>query len=122
MLLLTAFILLVTLALRIVKKRVVWLLLYFAIITAILSIFSYFIFHLTLVVLLSMIVHHFFCNSKLHPSKTANMVFYAFLLLLLSQMVFIFNLLNKNLYVVGEVFQLAGYVVLLVTYIMVLKK
>lgn len=79
--------------------------------------YKYFVFHLAALAILSLITLNYFQkiknNSMLLPSS--------FLIILFSQLLFIFTNLNQSFYVLAEIIQLIGYILLLATFIGVFK-
>ena len=104
------------------KLRDRLLLFYFIIIITFFSSYSYFLFHITAVVMLLIIIPHYLKNYLTRSHATSLCVLGSFLLILFSQFFFIFVLFDSRLYVVGEFLQLVGYLLLLGTYIVVLRK
>ncbi|MBW2983244.1 hypothetical protein KY327_02980 [Candidatus Woesearchaeota archaeon] len=91
-----------------------WLLLYLLLIVSLFSFSTYYVFHLTAAFLLLFITRHLHrVATRRKAPKTAKLNFLAFALLLLSQLVFVFVWVNKAIYAVAEVVQLAGFVVFL---------
>jgi len=121
-LMLLAFAILLIMAFRIRDEKLIFLFVYFAFITALLSKLSYFIFHITLALFLSYLFIYYYKNFLRIRSKSSMTVAYSFFLIFLSQVVFIFMLFSKGVYVLGETLQLLGYLLLLLTFILVLKK
>jgi len=82
---------------------------------------DYKIFHLTLLVILSLITINQarnYLNKKHFATKS---VAYSFGIIALSQIFYILVDVNNRFYVAGELIQLIGYVILLITFIMVLR-
>lgn len=100
-----------------------WLISYFVIIVAGFSISAFYLSHLTAILFLIFIVQQYYLNHKKKPRKKAiKHVYYSFGLILLSQVAFLFNVLNPLLYVVGEFLQLGGYILILYTYYQLVSK
>lgn len=82
---------------------------------------AYYVFHLTLFVLLVLIT----LNHSRKYIKTRHfatkLVACSFGLIALSQVFFILVDVNSHFYVIGELVQLIGYIILLITFIMVLR-
>jgi hypothetical protein len=85
--------------------------------------FQYVVFYLTSAVILSMTVLNYYKNY-LNKNKNKNtfLVMVGFLFILASNIFFIFVFLYSGLYVVGEVFLLIGFLILLLTYRKIRKK
>lgn len=87
---------------------------YLVLLISVVSNFKYFVFYLTSAVILGLIVLNYYKNY-LNVNKRANalLVMDSFLLVLLGQFFFVFVFLRQELYVVGEVFMLMGFLLLL---------
>tara|TARA_Y100000310_G_scaffold344026_1_gene454611 strand:+ start:1385 stop:2104 length:720 start_codon:yes stop_codon:yes gene_type:complete len=85
--------------------------------------FQYMVFYLTSTVLLSLIVLNYYKNY-LNKNKNQNafLVMFSFLLVLFSNIFFIFVFLLPDFYIIGEIFMLAGFLLLLYVYRRVVKK
>ncbi len=96
---------------------------YFIAVIALFSHSSYYIFHITMfVLLLGLFTSHFKRYIKKIPhDKGMLLTPLSFFMLLLSQAVFTAIALDLMLYVVGEMFQLAGFCILLYEYFMVIR-
>ena len=90
---------------------------------AVIATFKYFVFPLTMAVLVSLIVLNYYKNY-LNSNKNSNsyLVVIAFLLILLSQLFFIFVFMNNALYFFGEAFLLIGFLLILYVYRRVTNK
>ncbi len=122
-LMLFAFLILLMVSLKIRDKKVIALFIYFLIISTVLVSASYLVFHVTLLIMLSILYLNYRKNYLRVKSKNAKMVMYSFLAILISQVFFIFEGLTENFYVIGETMQLIGYLMLLFAIIkMMLKK
>jgi len=113
---------LTSLCLKIRNRKTIFMLVFFVFIATWFSNQSYLIFHIIAAFLLIYISLYFYVNYLRKRTFNARLVPMSFFLLLISQLIFIFVIRDLNLYVVGNIFQLAGFVVLLFTYILVLKK
>jgi|SRR3989339_861268 len=93
------------------------LFLYLIVLISIVSNFQYFVFYLTCMVILGMVVLNYFKNY-LNTDRNWNafLVMDSFLLILISQLFFVFVFLWEELYILGEVFLLIGFLLLLFTY------
>ncbi len=94
---------------------------YFLIISTYFGISDYYLFHITSLILLSMITYAYYNNYMKSRKITNRLLYYSFLTIALSQVVFAFIALNNVIYAIAEVIQLFGYVLLLITFIMVFK-
>lgn len=97
------------------------LILYFIVMTTIFSNFSYFIFHLTAFVLLLGISFRYYLICRKNKRKATRMIFTSFSIIALSQILYMFVKLWGNIYVVAQVTQLIGFILLMVAFILVLK-
>ncbi len=103
------------------RKEEIFLISYFLIISTYFGISAYYLFHVTALILLSLITYAYFTNYMKSGKITNRLLYYSFLIITLSQVVFAFIALNNVIYAVAEVLQLLGYGLLLITFIMVLK-
>jgi len=86
---------------------------YFILVTTLFSGYAYFVFHMTAALFLMYIV--LFYHDR-EGKKHCNAITLAFGFLLLSQIAFVFIFLGAEIYVVGEVLQLLGFIILLYKY------
>ena len=91
------------------------------IITAYLSQFSYYVFHVVSLILLGYIIYNYYGISKNSKNITSKLLFTSFAIISLTQIGFIFIFLYPPIYVMSEIVQLLGYIGLLITFILVLK-
>ncbi|MBS3136751.1 hypothetical protein J4401_07405 [Candidatus Woesearchaeota archaeon] len=103
------------------SKSGMFLGLYLILVSTYFSRSAYYIFHLTMLVMLLIITLQYWKNYRKVMNKTSKWLFYGFSLITLSQIVFIFINTNPLLYVAAEIIQLLGYIGLLITFIKVLK-
>ncbi len=118
LLMMGAYMTLVALSLKIRNKRVFSLLVLFILISSVAGLYNYSIFHMVSSVLLFYVVFHFYENYRKRKSCNSLAVFLAFLMILVSQVTFIF-ITNMMFYVVGHFLQFAGYLLLLINIILV---
>ncbi|MBI2572821.1 hypothetical protein HYV86_03100 [Candidatus Woesearchaeota archaeon] len=78
---------------------------------------TYFIFHLISLLLLTFIIIHYYHTAQ--KDKLGKMIFWSFSIIALSQLLFIFLEINNILYPIAEGIQLIGYILLLISIIMV---
>jgi len=97
------------------------LILYFIVMTTIFSNFSYFIFHLTAFVLLLGISYRYYLICRKNKRTVTKLIFTSFSIIALSQIMYMFVKLWGNVYVVAQITQLIGFILLLVAFILVLK-
>ncbi len=95
---------------------------YFIGITSVLSNFVFFVFHISAAVLLFFIFWNYYVNYHERKRGAIYRVALSFLVLLFSQAVFAFSSIEKQLYVVGELMQLLGFMLLLGTYISITRR
>ena len=103
------------------SKANIILMTYFIIISIFFSKEEYYIFYLTCFIFLGVISNRYYQNYRKNRENTSGMLAASFSVITLSQIFFMFVNFTKHFYVVGEVIQLLGYILLLVTFIMVLK-
>ncbi len=95
------------------------LIIYFIIITTYFTSAAYYVFHITSLLLLVFILlhyHHNYCHTK---DRFAKLVYISFGIIALSQLIFIFLRINLFLYPIAETIQLIGYLLLLLSFILV---
>ncbi len=76
------------------------------------SAYSYVLFALTSIVILLYIVHYYQLAYRKKKTGPALLTLLGFVLILLSQLIFIFIFLDLKMYVLSEIVQLAGYLLL----------
>ena len=103
-------------------KKDVLLFTYFLIILAFLSYYGYFLFHLTIVMLLGFVSYYYYKNCKKLHTINSRLVACGFIMLTLANVVFAVVELDLVLYVLAEVFQLAGFCLLLGAFVSVIRK
>ena len=121
-LMLLALLILVNLILKIKNKKVFILLLILTFIPLLITNFSYSVFYLLASILLAILVIHFYHNYQRIKSRGALVVSFAFLFILIGQILFIFTSYTPHFFVWGHILEFLGYVALLFNYIMVLRK
>jgi len=99
------------------KKEGILLFVYFSLITILFSVYFNFIFHLTLVIIMSYLVMHFYMNYKTLKTRNSFFVFFAFLVILISEFSFVFIGLHPLFYLLGEVLLLVAFITLLLNQI-----
>ncbi len=99
------------------------LFIYLILLISVVSNFKYEVFYLTSAVLLSLITLNYYKRYLNQDKNNRNtfLVMLAFLLIFISNAFFIFVFATQVLYVVGEVFLLAGFLLLLYTYSRIIK-
>ncbi len=86
------------------------------------SAYSYMLFGLTGIVILTYIVHYYQLTYRKNRKTATLLTLSSFVLILLSQLVFIFLFVDLRLYVVSEIIQLAGYLLLLYNLFLLIKR
>lgn len=114
------------------EKNKILLFFYFISVIAFTSIFSaettyfvipfYIFFHLTAALLLGYIAYFYYANYFGKKKKATAYIALSFLFIFLSQLLFIFVMIDLRTYVFAELFQLAGYFLLLYEYFLLTKK
>lgn len=94
---------------------------YFIIIFTYFTRFNYSLFYLTAVLFLLAITRRYYLSYKKSQYKNTLLLCLSFAVITISQLVFIFTTSNHALYVAAELIQLIGYLLLLYTFVMVLK-
>lgn len=115
--LLTGYLLLFLVAKKISRKEDAILLIYLGIVAVFFSIYFNFIFHLTIVVILSYLTAHFYENHKINKSRNSWLVFSAFLIILVSHVTFLFDDLHWAVYLVAEILVFIGFLTLLLNHL-----
>lgn len=103
------------------SKANVILMIYFIIISVFFSKEEYYVFYLTSFIFLGIISNRYYQNYRKNKSKASGMLAFSFSVITLSQIFFMLVNFTKHFYVVGEVIQLIGYIILLTAFITVLK-
>jgi len=102
-------------------KSNVFIIFYLLIVLTYFSQSAYYIFYITSFLLLIFISSSYFLNSKKTKHYTAKLLAFSFAIITASQLVFIFVKINPILYVIAQLIQLVGYVLMLITFTLVLK-
>lgn len=95
---------------------------YLILLISFVSNFKYFVFYLTATVIVGITVLNYYKNYLNSGNEKAKLVMISFFLILISQIFFIFVFLFDSFYVLGEVFLLAGFLLLLYTYRSITRK
>ncbi|MCX6707362.1 MAG: hypothetical protein NT001_04455 [Candidatus Woesearchaeota archaeon] len=103
------------------KRSQILLIIYLLLVMTYFSSSAYYIFHITSFMLLLMLTSQYFKNYRKNKQHTTKLLACSFGTITASQLVFIFVQVNAVLYVIAEAVQLAGYIILLITLMMVLK-
>ena len=119
---LSGLIILTILCLKIRTKKVMLLLIFFTFISTWFSRDTYFIFHVTGAFLLLYVSLYFYANYYRKRTKNSFLVAISFAMMFISQLIFIFVLIEPNIYPIGAVVQVIGFLFLLMTYLLIGKK
>jgi hypothetical protein len=98
------------------KKEDILLFVYLGFLTVVFSIYFNFVFHLTVIMILTTMVLYFYKNYKRTNSKNSYMVYLAFLLILISHAVNLFYGLHVFVYLLAEIFVFTGFLILLINH------
>ncbi|MBD3318714.1 hypothetical protein GF342_02275 [Candidatus Woesearchaeota archaeon] len=98
------------------------LLFFFVLMTTFFSSASYFVFYLTASVILGLIFSRYWQNFKTKRSRNGLLLALSFLFLLIAHVMFIFVFVNVQLYPVAELVQLFAFILLLITFMSVVRK
>ncbi len=82
--------------------------------------FSYYIFHISSLILLGIVTYKYYETYRKNRYKATKMLASSFAVITSSHLFFMLTNAQTNFYAVAEVIQLIGYVALLITFIMVL--
>jgi len=97
------------------------LIVYLILLVLLLSSSLYYVLHLTLMLLSILIALSFYDIYKKNHYPNTKRVAISFFILALAQLIFLFAIFHSLVYVISEIVQLAGYLVLLITFILVLR-
>lgn len=81
---------------------------------------AYHIFHITCFLLILFITLNYISKYRENRHKTTLMLCYSFAIIAISHIVFYLMIYDNTYYVIAELIQLAGYILLLITFVMVL--
>ncbi len=95
------------------SKSNIFLIIYFILISTYYSNLNYYIFHITSFILLSLISLLYIQRYRINKYLNTKILFYAFSIIALSHILFMFITLDKFFYVFAELVQLGGYALLL---------
>ncbi len=82
---------------------------------------SYFVFHLTAMLLLLIVAYHYYLTYRSKKKLNTMLLVISFIIIALSQLIFMFETIRPIYYVAAELIQLFGYSLLLLTFILILK-
>ncbi len=102
-------------------QKSVFIIIFLIFMTTIFSNIQYFAFHLTAALLLGLIVWQLYYNMREQQTITVRTPIIAFSVLLISQLLFGLLFLTPEMYVIGEVVQLFGFLLLLYNYIQLVR-
>jgi hypothetical protein len=105
------------------EPEIFWLGTYFIAIITLFSHNAYYVFHITMVIMLLILLNYYYRNYKRKSiaTKESFLTALSFFMLMLSQIAFTAITINIIMYVVGEILQLAGYSILLYDYVLVTR-
>ena len=103
------------------SKSNIYLIVFFILVSTYFSELEYFIFHLTSLAFLSLITLQFYNTYKKNKQPTSKFVTASFAIIGVSQIFSIFVFYDNLYYVIAELIQLVGYLILLTTFIRVLR-
>ena len=103
------------------SKANILLMAFFIITSVFLSKEEYYIFYILSFIFLGIISNRYYQNYKKNKRKETAMLAASFAVIALSQIPFILVSFTRHLYVAGEIVQLIGYIILLFTFVSVLK-
>jgi hypothetical protein len=95
---------------------------YFSLIAVILSIYFNFIFHLTLLFIISFLTIYFYKNHKKVKTMNSLLVFLSFIMFLISHLFFVFSDTYSALNLIGSVLLLIGFLNLLINQVKLVRK
>jgi len=122
LLMIAAFFVLFLLTERKYPRKDIYLMGYLLFISVIFSVLFYYIFHMTLAVIVFFICLNSYENYKKIRKSSKFIVFLAFLLILVSQLAFSLIFFEIESYVIGETLMLIGFFVLLYNYLTVSRE
>ena len=102
------------------SKSNVFLLVFFILITTYFSDVEYFIFHITALVMLAFITLQYYNTYRKNKQSSSMLVTASFAIIGISQIFSVFVFYNSLYYVMAELIQLVGYLILLTTFVKVL--
>ena len=121
-LMLSGYMLLTLLTFKLEDKRPVPLFIYFTVISTILSYRWSLVFSIPSFVLLCYIAYNYYENYLKKKSTKTLLIFSAFSVITLSQILFILTRFFEEFYFIGDIIQLVGYIILLLGLVLVFKK
>ena len=103
------------------NKRMSFLIIYFILLLSYFSLSIYYLFHFTSLILLVLITSMFIQKCSVRANKNTKLLAYGFGVLAVSSVLYMFILVNPMIYVMAELVQLAGYSLLLLALMGILK-
>ncbi|NOX71735.1 MAG: hypothetical protein GXO64_03495 [Candidatus Micrarchaeota archaeon] len=103
-------------------RKDIFIFVYFITILAFMSYYGYFLFHLTLIIIMMFVSAYYWKNWHRHRSLNSKFVSSGFILLTASHIVFALVQLELTLYVVAESLQLGGFILLLLAFLSVIRR
>jgi len=117
-----AFLMLFLVSIKMKDKRIIAIILYLLLISSIFGTSTFFVYHLTLSIIMFCLFIHYRDNYNKKKTNSAHLVMSSFFIIFLSQLILVFMVFSRQVYIVGEVIQLIGYLMLLYAFVMVIKK
>ena len=102
-------------------KSNIFLIVYLILVSTIFNKFAYHIFHLTSFILLILITKHYSKNYQKNKNKITKLIGFSFGIITSSEIFFGLVTVSTRFYVMAEVIQLIGYILLLFVFFMVLR-
>ena len=102
------------------KKGDLFIVIYFIVLSALISSMIYHLYHLSLIMVLILIISNYYELYKKNNSENTRILIYAFSILLLSNCIFMFSGIS-SLFVLADVLELVSYIILLLLIIRILK-
>ena len=119
---LAALIILLILSLKIKDKNIITIISVLGFMLTFFSQLQYYIFHITAAFFLFYIAWSFDRNYRKLRTRSCFLVCSAFWIIFMSQLAFIFVVIDQSFYVMGEIIQLVGYILLIINHIRLLRK
>lgn len=120
---LAAFMVLISLNQKLKDKKLISLLFILSFISSLLGAFVHqSLYYLIAFILLVYITHYFYLNCKRKRTVNAKLIFTAFALFTLSQLAFTIAPLVKLAYVGAEIIQLVSFIILLTSFVLIIRK
>jgi hypothetical protein len=122
LLVLTGFLTLFSFSQKLKSNNIFFMMIFFLFFLSFLIIKSEFLFHILIIGMIGYVVDYFIKNYRKNKTKGAKLVRDGFIMLLISQIAFVFIILNPHFYIIGEILQMISFLMLLTVYMRVHKK